>query len=192
MFNSANGIIYGIAGWAAGSFLSIIHQKTIQLRKRAACLRAAKEATSDFYDAVDRLLRAVEVSDRLKMALYDLTLAVTDERAGRLGFQAVIDAMEKHERSSLRPATGIDADLQELRKTRPDLYDEFVGAIGAALAALLLAHGPDHSKVHIEFEATRNKPLMLALISRLDAVISDWIASNGSPSTTGGYRTAAA
>jgi hypothetical protein len=146
---------------------------------------AADRALNEFYDLAQRLLADASVPERLKRALYDLTLAVTDKDAGPLAFDSMIEWIEAGRPEGSGPS-GLMAELEDLRKTRGDLYDDFHNAMRSGIASLMFAYGPDHSKVVVEFEATRNQSIMLALIARIDRVIADWIA------TAGGSRTARA
>jgi len=166
-------------GMGAGALFTGISNLTRSLRERAACLKAANRATNDFYDIAERLLADTSVPDRLKHALYDLTLAVTDKEAGTIAFEAILEWMEAGDRASTS-TSGLASVLDGLRKNRGDLYDDFHNALRAAIAALMFAYGPGHSKVVVEFEATRNQSIMLALMSRVDRVISEWIANGGS------------
>jgi hypothetical protein len=166
------------AGMAVGAVISAITYHTRTLRERAACLKVANRATNDFYDIAERLLADASVPDRLKHALYDLTLAVTDKEAGAIAFEAILEWMETADRASAS-TSGLGSVLDGLRKNRGDLYDDFHNALRAAIAALMFAYGPGHSKVDVEFEATRNQSIMLALMSRVDRVISEWVASGG-------------
>jgi hypothetical protein len=143
---------------------------------------AADRATNEFYDLAERLLADASVPDRLKRALYDLTLAVTDKDAGPMVFDAMLKWIEAGRPSSPSPS-GLVSELEELRKNRGDLYDDFHNASRAAIASLMFAYGPDHSKVVVEFEATRNQSIVLALVARVDRVISDWIAGGGGART---------
>lgn len=169
-------------GVAVGGILALVRERTRVLRARADCLKAARRAANEFYDAAEHLLAEPEVPERLKRALYDLTLAVTDKDAGPVAFNAVIEWVEETGNKQLPHVA--DPDLETLRDKRGDLYDEFLSAVRAALASLMFAYGPDHSKVAIEYEATRNQSIMLAVTKRLDRALSDWIAKGGEPSVS--------
>jgi hypothetical protein len=165
-------------GAAAGAFFTSVSSFTRTYQERAACLKAANRATNDFYDLAERLLVDTAVPDRLKQTLYDLTLAVTHKEAGVIAFETMIEWMEQKERPSTSK-TGLGSVLDALRKNRGDLYDDFNNALRAAIASLMFSYGPGHSKVVVDFEATRNQSITLALMSRVDSVISDWIAAGG-------------
>lgn len=170
------------AGLSAGVVLGSIHSWTRTLRQRAACLIAADSATNEFYDVTERLLADPSVPDRLKRALYDLTLAVTDRQAGPVVFDAMLRWIEAG-RPEGPGSSGLASEMEELRTSRGDLYDDFNNASRSAIASLMFAYGPGHSKVVVEFEATRNQSIVLALVARIDRVISDWIAGGGGART---------
>jgi hypothetical protein len=173
------GAVEAIAlGTAAGALFGGVSTLTRAFRERAACLRAAKRATNDFYDLAEQLLADGAVPDRLKQVLYDFTLAVTDKEAGALAFEAMLEGMGQDKRPAASPS-GLGPMLDALRRNRGDLYDDFHNAMRAAMASLMFSYGPGHAKVLVEFEATRNHSIMLALMSRIDRVISDWIAGGG-------------
>ena len=173
-----SGVMAGVAGVATGFLVATLNSRTRRLNEKAACLRAARRATDEFYDLAERLLSDAATPDRLKQGLYDLTLAVTDKEAGRIAFEATITWLEKADNATPQ-STALDSDADVLRKNRGDLYDDFLSALRAAFAALMFSYGPDHSKVMVEFEATRNQSIMFALMSRIDRVLSDWIAAGG-------------
>lgn len=177
MMTTSASFAMAIAGALLGIAYGWVTQRTKTLRHRAICLKAAKRALDQFYDLAERLLADPEMPDTLKHALFDMTLAVTDKEAGQIAFEAVIKGMERSNVDTSE--TGLAVELNELRAARGDLYDDFYSAVRSAIASLMFAYGPDHSKVAIEFEATRTQSIMLTLMSRLERALSDWIAAGG-------------
>jgi hypothetical protein len=164
-----------LAAWKA-------QEQTRDLQGRTVCLRAVNQMTNQFYDLAERLLNDPAMPDTLKNAIYDMTFAVTNEAAGRKSVDVILESLTSN-KSSLSGSSGsLESGLAALRKEdRSDLYDDFHTAIRTAIMALVLSYGPDHSKVVFEVEATRNTSVMLAITTKLVAVLSDWFGGDGGP-----------
>ena len=74
--------------------------------------------------------------------LYVATVAVTDERAGRKAMQSLLHSSGemRHRGRAVKPPQELINELNRLRDKRPELYDEFLEALRANMAAIVLSN----------------------------------------------------
>ncbi len=155
-----------------------LHSRADRSMAQATCLRAARQATQEFYELADRLMKDPATPDQVKHMLYDMTFALTEQKAGKVAFDALLKAMERIEDQgkTMTPPDTMSAELGKLRNHRGDLYDDTLNALRSAIAGLVLSHGSDHKQV--EIRATRNSSVLLAISSKIDRVLSDMLDSD--------------
>ena len=161
-----------------GSILVLPH--LIQsARTRIEFIRVARTASSDFYVIAERLLTDPATPEPLKDMVYDMAIAVTDERVGRKAVELLIRSVAeiKHKGRIPKPKQELLNELNELRRTRGDLYDAFHEALRAAMATILVVHATqiDRPKVTFGYDAvggTYSK--ILSLAQTIDNAIAGW------------------
>ncbi|WP_125461739.1 MULTISPECIES: hypothetical protein [Rhodomicrobium] len=164
---------------ALGAITIVLYRLIWQSQIRADFLQAAKMASSDFYDRADLLLRDPATPEPLKDMIFDIGLAVTDERAGRRAMSFLTKSLAdiKHRGHVTTPRKEFLDLLDELRRSRGDLYDTFHEALGAAIASILLSHSfdIDRAKIALSYDAIgSNRSKLLSLAESLDQAITGW------------------
>ena len=141
---------------------------------RVDCLHAAQRATNDFCDRAEMLLQDPAMPEILKDMIFDIGIAVTDHRAGRKAMLLLTKSLAdiKHQGHIATPRKEFLELLDQLRRSRGDLYDAFHEALGAAIAAILLAHS---GALALSYDAIgSNRSKLLSLAERLDYAVLGW------------------
>lgn len=117
-----------------------LHHFTKKSRLKARCLKIASLATEDFYQKAEKLLEDTATPDILKRHIYELTIAVTDERAAEIALEVIISSLMNSHEKKLKPDSALIRELDQVRKHRPDIVDTFNDAVRASFASILFSH----------------------------------------------------
>jgi hypothetical protein len=134
---------------AAVLFVIISYDIINHWNARAYVYRVAQSATRDFYATADLLLAHPNVPETLKTVLYDLLVAVTDDKLGKRAFDIIMRVATEGTGSPSRHANSLRAALGELRQQHPDLADQLIDAFRDGFWAIVCGHGHADSKVTI-------------------------------------------
>jgi hypothetical protein len=151
-----------------------LYQVLWRTRIRVQHLRIAIRASNDFYDRAEILLKDPATPEVLKLMIFDIGLAVSNEEDGRkasLLIMKTIADFHHRKRVAPRPRKELLDQLDQLRSSRGDLYDAFNEALSAAYAAILASYIFDFnlSKFGLSYDASSNR---LSLAETLDHAIS--------------------
>ncbi len=163
---------YIIAIMALLAIAVLLYQEVWKIYLRVEHLRMAIRASKDFYDRADVLLKDPATPEILKHIIFDIGLAVSDERAGRKAVALILKSADlRHRGHTPPPNKKILNALDNLRRTRGDLYDAFNESLSAAFAAIVASRMPNMklSKLALSYDATRNR---LSLAESIDHEIS--------------------
>lgn len=163
-----------------------------KLQARFDDLSVAIRACNDFYDRAERLLGDPATPPLLKKMIFDISIAVSDEAAGKIAISTIMKAHLETQKGDYikRPRREIIELLDSLRRSRGDLYDEFHEAIGTAFCAILLAHGPSFKRLEQSLcydTSGMNRSKQLGFAEVLDRMLAAWPTKG-----KGGGQTAAA
>lgn len=128
---------------------SIIHAQRSHTRQRARDLTATAAALEAHYDAVDVLLKDPATPSSMKDELVVFSSAVSDRD------MAIWVAMKFRSGELLRNAKSApykEEEFELIRKTRPDLMDALLIAVGSGIMAMML-RWPETSPVFQEMMA---------------------------------------
>jgi hypothetical protein len=174
---------------AFASLIGFLLQSIRTTQKRSEHLHFAIMASEDFYDRAEILLKDPAMPEALRDVIYDIALAVTDERAGKKVMYLLIKfvAEEKHKGRVSQPKKEYLELLDELRRTRGDLYDTFHEALSASFAAIVFAHAPlmHRAELALGYNTSGiNRFRQLSFATVIDSVISGWRGRDGDSSQT--------
>jgi hypothetical protein len=124
--------------------------------------------------------------DILKDMIRDIGFAVTDERAGRSVLKLLVKSLAENQRKGrfAQPRKEYLEALDEIRKSRGDLYDTFHEAIEASFAALLFSYGASLPNNILTFRYDISGISRLKQLGLAD-IIDRAVSSHSTPSKNG-------
>jgi len=161
------------------------------LRKKATCLEASREATSDFYDFAEEIFADENSPDWMREIVGTLMVAVTNDKEGRVALKSLLSVMSQfpdHDNFALRNSK-FSSDLENLRKINGELYDKFNDALRMALFSIMFAHGPDLVDVNFELEIAGQQSLLQRLARNLTREFSKRRGGNANRGTMTNFVT---
>lgn len=145
----------------------ILGRATLRARTETACLTVAGEAHVTFFKHADTLLASEETPQVVQDVLLRLMEAMVDESAGRKAFEEMVRALDKGVVPSSPPP-----ELLAFRDSSPELYEELSDALRGAMTGLLMAYGPYHERVQLEYRATTEQSVTYALAKSIGDLLS--------------------
>lgn len=131
---------------------------------------ASYDILLDFYESADVILNDPASPESLKTALADISLLLNDNESGATIFKKVISDISDEKRENQTP--NYMKQLDELQKSRPDIYRNGIRAINSGMMSFMLIYGQEHPQVEIKATRLASDPNKSAsLMSKLDNAI---------------------
>lgn len=147
---------------------------------------ASYDILSDFYHSADLVLSDPASPQKLKTALADIGLLLNDNKAGKIIFKSILGDISEEKKENKKPE--YMEQLEELQKSRPDIYKNGIQAINSGMMSFMLIYGQEHPQVEIRATRLASDPNKSAsLMSKLDDAISS--IKNDDNQINGGFAT---
>jgi len=151
-------LIAALAGIIVAMALGRIERR---LRARAGCARAAARGAHAFFEKADFVLSNDKTPAAAREMMLTLVRVIRNPDMGRVVLGRFLDEAPK----AVERSGKLDDEISRFQTEQPALYEAWMDALRDAFDVLVLAYGPEHTRVELKVLPT--SPVLYELAKKV-------------------------